>query len=322
MSLEFGQSAAISLALPALQAVATIAILKHQEGAYKKIADQRIGLIDSAVSKFVATVNAQIASGAFRTAYGSVPEAILYERVDVKETSIKHVEDELAALPAAKRYIEAANRVMEQEWITRMLVLDARFLCNMEEISCTIGQMLKGQLPVGDVVEIIKDNAELAALTGRIGNTHNMTARDLGISRLRAKIQGQVMADAHIDRLNKAVPKEAAVSIRDFINTPAGRLGLAISEAQLIQQSLQNAANADAAGDPAKYAELQAKLQQAVMVLGNEAQRGNLTNQFVPNYAQILAPAIDSISQALIGSGTPLLDPADAGYSGSRRAKS
>ena len=47
--------------------------------------------------------------------------------------------------------------------------------------------------------------------------------------------------------------------------------------------------------------------------LGVEAQRGNMVNQFVPNYAAILAPAIDSISQALIGSGGPQ-EYTDASY--------
>lgn len=319
MSLEFGQSAAIMLALPALQAVATISILNKQKQHYDAIAAQRIGLIDKAVNNFVTAVNAQLASGAFEKAYGSVPEAVLYEKVDVKENSLQHLEDELAALPASKRYIEAANRVQEQEWITRMLVLDARFLCNMESISCTISELLNGRMPVGDVIEIVKDGAEMAAMTGRIGNVAALTARDLGISRLRAKVAGQTMADGHIDRLNKAVPQQMSVSIRDFINTPAGRLGLAISEAQLIQQSLQNAENAKAAGDPAEYGKLQARLQELVLVLGNEAQRGNMINQFTPNYAAILAPAIDSISQALIGSGNPLVDSADAGYSAGKR---
>jgi hypothetical protein len=306
--------------MPALQAAATVVILDKQKDHYNELSLFRIALIDKAVKNFVASVNAQLASGAFRDAYGSVPEAVLYEPVDVKELGISHPEESLAGLPAAQRYMEAANRIMEQDSIVRMMVLDARYPCDIEAISCTINEMLNGRLPVGDVVEIVKDNAELAALNGRIGNTYAMTARDLGISRLRAKVAGQAMMDGQIDRLNKVAPREQMASVRDFLQTPAGRMSLALSEASLIQQSLQNQANSAAAGDPTKYAELQTRLQEAVMVLANESQKGNLINQFAPNVSALLAPAINSISEALIGSGTSM-DPRDADYKTNRNAQ-
>ena len=78
-------------------------------------------------------------------------------------------------------------------------------------------------------------------------------------------------------------PLSKQVAVRDFLQTGSQRIAFALTTANLIQQSLQNEANADAAGDPTKFAELQAKLQMAVNVLGQEAQRGNMINQFVPN---------------------------------------
>lgn len=316
-----GISSAAALLLPGLQAAATILILEHQKDQYDDIADQRIALIDDAVATFIASIDAQIASGSFRPAYGSVPEAILYEPIDAEDSGISAIEDSLAAVPAAKRYLEAANRIMEQDSIVRLMALDGRYVCSADIVSCTINELLKGMLPVDSVVELMKDGAELAAMNGRIGNTHDMTMRDLGIARLKAQAAGRAEHRQHLQSLNRDVsPIADRVSIRDFTQTPAQRISLALTEAQLIQASLQNQANAAAAGDPTKYAELQTQLQSYVMTLGQEGQRGNLVNQFVPNYAAMLAPAIDSISQALIGSGG---DPSVsyAGYDVSRASR-
>ena len=306
--------AAVSLLLPPIQAIATISILKKQKDLYDDIAEERIGLIDAAVTKFTNSVTAQISMGAFRDAYGSVPDAILYEEVDPGEEIKRAAEDSLRGLPAGKRHMEAANRIMEQEQIVRMMVLDARYVCDSELLSCTINDLLAGKLPVDDVIEVVKDGAEVAALNGRVGNTHNMTMRDLGISRLRAQREGQMAFQSRLTSLNGDVaPLSKQVAVRDFLQTGSQRIAFALTTANLIQQSLQNEANADAAGDPTKFSELQAKLQMAVNVLGQEAQRGNMINQFVPNYAALVAPAIKSINEALLGKGDKDEDH-DAGY--------
>lgn len=306
--------AGVTLMLPTLQAIATISILEHQKGLYDDIAEERISLIDAAVSKFTSAVTSQIAYGAFRAAYGSVPEAILYEAVDPGDEIKRAAEDSLRGLPAGKRHMEAANRIMEQEQIVRMMALDARYVCDSELLSCTINDLLAGKLPVDDVIEVVKDGAEVAALNGRVGNTHNMTMRDLGISRLRAQREGQAAFQSRLTSLNADVaPLSKQVAVRDFLQTGSQRIAFALTTASLIQQSLQNEANADAAGDPTKFAELQANLQMAVNVLGQEAMRGNMINQFVPNYAALVAPAIKSINEALLGKGDKDEDH-DAGH--------
>ena len=71
--------------------------------------------------------------------------------------------------------------------------------------------------------------------------------------------------------------------------------------AQLIQASLQNENNAAAAGDPSKFGQLQIELQKLTTRIGQEAQRGYMINQFVPNYAALLQPQINSISEGLFG---------------------
>jgi hypothetical protein len=300
--MSFDAGSVVNLAMPALQAAATVVILKYQKGLYDDIAKKRIALIDKAVTNFVASINAQIAAGNFYKAFGVKPEAILYQPIDTKELGIATAEDSLFAIPAGQRYIQAANRIMEQESITRAMVLDGRYICVEDVVSCTISNLINGHLPIGDVIEIVKDEAERAAMLGRIGNTHGLTARSLGISRLRAKTAGMRLHFEHLQSLNQNVHRVGdRVSISDFIQKPEQRLGLALAQAQLIQQSLQAQANIGAAGNPAEMGMLQARMQEAVMKLGTEAQRGNMINQFVPNYAALLAPAINSITEGLMG---------------------
>lgn len=307
MSFDIGELAGSVLEAGA-QAIATKEVLDHQEKAYGRISDERIRLMNEAVNHFLTAVKIQMGQKVggvdhkdrFFEAFGSKPKHAAYEEVDTAALGKETAEDSLRAVPAGQRYVQASNRIMEQESLIRAIILDGRYLCVEEVTSCTIAQMLNGELPIGDVLEIIKDGAERAAMQGRIGNTHALTARDLGISRLRMKTAGMKYHFDHLQSLNANVHRVGdRVSISEFLQTPAQRLGFALAQAQLIQQSLQNKYNLDAAGDPTAMGKLQAKMQEAIMMLGTEAQRGNMINQFVPNYAALLAPAIQNATQAL-----------------------
>lgn len=320
MSFDFGALMS-AIAAPTAQAIATIRILEKQNDLYEGISKKRIKEMDEAVTHFVKAINRQIHNPnndkrRFRDAFGEKPKVAKFVPVDTGAAGKNAAEDSLRAVPAAKRAIEASNRIMEQESLVRAMVLDGRYVCVEDVTSCTISDMINGHLPVSDVVEIVKDVAEQAAMLGRIGNTHDLTARHLGISRLRCKISGINIHFQHLQSLNQNVHRVGdRVAISDFLQTPAQRLGFALTQAQLIQQSLQNEYNMDAAGHPTDMGILQARMQQAIMVLGTEAQRGNMINQFVPNYAALLAPAIDSITQGLI-------KPVSSEYSATRSSPS
>ena len=293
-------SAITATLMPALQAAATIAILKRQKDQYNEIADDRIRLMEQAVKNYCDAIDACIASGVFREAFGSVPDAILYDPVNPEQEHDGLINDNLKTLPAAQRHMQAVNRLVENNDVARMVALDPKYLVNLQMESCQIKDLLAGKLPVDDVIEVMTDTAEQACLLGRIGNTKGLTARNLGISRVRAQAAGRAAFERHNNMLNRDVsPISRQSNLIDLLQTPQQRIALALTQAQLIQQSLQNAANADAAGDPTTYAELQAKLQKINNRLGVEAQRGNMINQFVPNYAAILQPQIQSLTEAL-----------------------
>ncbi len=83
--------------------------------------------------------------------------------------------------------------------------------------------------------------------------------------------------------------------MHELMLKPEYRIGFALQTNQLIQQSLQNVYNAAAQKPPAKLAELQAKLAKLQTVLVYSANKANMTNQFVPNYAAAFQPMLNSL---------------------------
>ena len=293
----------VQLLVPALQAAATLTVLSKQKDLYDDIADERISLIDNAVRSYVSAMEALITTGLTREAFGTIPEAIEYEPVDNREALYAAINENLANVPAAERQIAAVNRLNERNDIVRMTAFSPEYLHLAHSNSSKIRDLMNGKLPIDEVVNVMTDEAEQAAFTGRVGNTHRRTHRSLGLSRLGMQRAGRREMEAAIGSAQRVSPIERQQSIQDMLGTPAQRVGLALTQAQLIQNSLQNVANAEAAGDPTKLGDLLIKLAKITAKLTQEAQRGNLVNQFVPNYAGLLMPQINSISEGLLGSG-------------------
>ena len=291
------------LLVPALQAAATLTVLAYQKGLYDDVADQRIDLIDDAVTNYITVIDAMITSGLVGQAMGTVPTAILYDEVDSRDTIYAAINENLQNVPAAERHIAAVNRLNERNDIVRMTAFSPEFQHLVHHSSSTIRDLLNGKLPIDEVINVLTDDAEQAALNGRIGNTGRRNHRSLGISRLSMQRAGRAALAGHVDIAQRVSPVQRQQSMQEMLGTPAQRIGMALTQAQLIQASLQNEANAAAAGDPTKLGELQIKMQEVTARLGQEAQRGNMINQFVPNYSALLAPQINSISEGLLGSG-------------------
>lgn len=293
---------ATSLLVPALQAAATLTVLGVQKGYYDDIANDRIDLIDEAVTNWIAGMESLITTGLVSEAFGTVPDAALYEEVDSRETIYAAINENLQNIPAAERHIAAVNRMNENNDIVRMTAFAPEFLHLAHKSSSTIRDLMNGKLPIDEVTNILTDEAEQAALNGRIGNTARRTHRSMGLTRLQMQSMARRELERQVILVERVSPIQRQQSIQEMLGTPANRVGLALTQAQLIQQSLQNANNADAAGDPTKFGELQVRLQKLTARLGQEAQRGNMINQFVPDYASLLQPQIKSISEGLLGS--------------------
>jgi len=167
--------------------------------------------------------------------------------------------------------------------------------------SKSVQDLTRGILPVGDVVEVLGDTAEQACLTGRIGNTKRTTARDLGISKLRVQAAGREEFRKATAFNNSVVsPNGRQHDIGEMMMTPQQRVELALHQAQLIQQSLQNKNNALAQKKPYKLAELQFKIQRIITRLQQKSTEALLVNTHVPNYAGTIVPKMSNVS-GLVG---------------------
>lgn len=292
--------AGASVAVPALQAAATLRILKEQRSYYKEIASERISLINTAVRNYTNTIQAMVTTGQFRTAYGSTPKAGRYTAVDFQEELYEASNQNLNNMPIAEREIAAATYVQKQIDLSRIAISDPNYLAGTKLRSIQIKAMLEGRIGVDTTLQITTDQAELDALNGRIGTSMRLTHVNLGIARRQLEEQGRQEQDEFILSQNQVSNPGQFRSINDVLQNPANRIAFAIQQAQLIQADLQNVENVEAAGDPAAFGQLQVELSSAVNVLSNEAQRGNLINQFAPDLGSLLAPSVNSISEALL----------------------
>ncbi len=292
-----------SLLVPGIQAIANIKLMDKQKDQYESIVAAQRQLLGIAVQNYIAGIDSLLPL--YEQAFPEVPEAAEYVPIDACCIQRATIECNIDTTGRSNEFVQAVNRFHEQNDIIRAIVLDPRFLVSADLASLSVQDLLRGRLPIGDVVEILTDNAEQAALYGRIGNTRKSTARDLGISKVRAQAAGRDEFHKNLASMAQSVsPLSRQVSIESMLQTPQQRIALALQQAQLIQNSLQNLNNRNAQKSPYLMAQLQTKLDRTVLKLQFEAQKGLLQNTFVPNYAAALQPAIRSITQA-IGESIP-----------------
>lgn len=290
--------------MPERQADANRKVLALQKQHYDEITKKQRDLLNAAIDDYMSNINDLLDGGDFEAAYADVPQPAEYVPVDACCVQEATIECNIDKTDRADAYIQYVNRLHEQNDLKHALALDPRFLVTLDIQSKSIQDLTRGILPVGDVVEVLSDNAEQASLTGRIGATKRTTARDLGISKLRAQAAGRREFREATAWQNSAVsPLARQGDIQSMMMTPQQRLQLALHQSQLIQQSLQNKNNALAQKAPFLMAKLQTKIQQIITRLQNKSSEALLTNNFVPNYAATVVPKMDNISQLVGGIG-------------------
>jgi hypothetical protein len=287
--------------MPRRQADANKEVLERQRKDYEAITVETRGILKDAIRKYIDNVNGILNADSFEEAFNEIPEAAEYVPVDACCIQESTIECNIEHTNRARDYVNYVNRLHEQNDLIHALSMDPRFLVTLDIQSQSIQDLTRGVLPVGDVIEIIGDGAELAAMTGRIGNTRKTTARDLGISKLRAQAAGRKEFREATAWANSAVsPQARQGDIRDSMQTPAQRIALALHQAQLIQQSLQNKNNQLSQSEPWRMARLQTKLQNQIALLQTKSSEALLVNTHVPNYAATIVPNTSNVS-GLVG---------------------
>lgn len=282
-----------SLAVAALQIAALKAMLDKQKGAYDDIANKQVGYVEQAINQYMLDLNNNLIP-TFQDAYPDVPQAAPYTPVDTSAVVFNQMVENITNMPKTEEYMLRANHIQRTNYLTRLAFFSPGFLSNVQSAAYQITDLMAGKLSTEDAIEVLTDEAEQAAMLGRLGNCGKTTRRSLGISRMRSQKAGRDELTAHIGMVNAFSPLNGEVTFEQQMIRPENRMALALQESQLLQNSLQNIYNTAAQKPPYKLAELQAKMSAAIARLTYFANRGNLASQFVPNYAAVFGPAIQS----------------------------
>lgn len=292
-----------ALLLPAIQAEANLLLMDRQKSDYDKIAAVQRQFLTTAINNYINGVESLLPS--FQDAYPDIPQAAEYTPVDPCCVQGDTIECNIRHIARADVYAGGVNRAHEQQAIVRAIAFDPRFLVNIDMVSMQISDLLRGVLPIGDAMEVLTDRAEQDALLGRVGSGgRKLTPRDLGLSKLRQQALGREEFRRHCTLVNGVLVMNKPANIEDLMQTPSQRIALALTQAQLIQNSLQNLYNRNAQKAPYLMAQLETKLNRLIAKLQIEAAKGTIVNNFVPNYAAILAPMVKSVASA-IGESIP-----------------
>lgn len=287
--------------MPKLQAEANRQVLELQKQHYDQISAEQRAILGAAISEYLNNIDSLLNGFDFENAFPEVPEAAEYIPVDACCLQGSTIECNISHADRADAYVRYVSRLHEQNDLLHAISGNPTFMVDLNIQTTAIQDLMRGRLPVGDVVEVLSDNAEMACLTGRIGNTRKTTMRDLGISKLRAQAAGRKEFRETTVWYNSAVsPQSRQADIRDMMMRPQERINIALTQAQLIQNSLQNRNNALAQKDPYLLAKLQTKIQTHITELEKKASEALLVNTHVPNYASVVVPKVSNIS-GLVG---------------------
>lgn len=285
-----------TLAIPGIQALANIKLLERQNKMFRDIRSDQRQIVTESLDHYVTRVNALFDD--IKDAYPDVPKAARYVPVDPCKEQYRTITCNASSGERANDWAQCINRLNNQSDIARMVFFDPRWVENVDLYAVQVSDLLRGRLPVDFTVPLLADAVELSAFEARNG-TARPTARGLGMSRLRMQATGRDELVAEADMLERVSPMRRQVDMRDMMQTPQQRVALALTQAQLVQNSLQNLFNRNAEKPPYRMAQLSLRLERAINFLQVEASRASLINASVPNYAAILQPQIHAITNSL-----------------------
>lgn len=286
-----------SLLLPGLQALANIKVIDRQKKQYDNItADQR-QLLDDAIDWYFDRIDDVLPT--LNAAYPDVPRAAEYVPVDPCKVVRDNIECNLGRITSANGLVQTINRMHQQAAFTRAVVLDPRWWVNVELYAVSLNSLLKGEIDQGDLMDLTTGTAEMALATGRVGATRLSGQRRLGIERLRRQHEGRSELRRQVEMSARIFPSAKSASVEDFMVKPEQRIALALTQAQLIQNSLQNVYNQQAQKQPYRLAAVNLRLEKIINRLQMRVSRANLQNTFVPNYASIFQPQITALTESV-----------------------
>jgi hypothetical protein len=282
------------LVLPWAQARANVELLEKMEERYNDISDDRKQVIQASLTRYLNAFENLVPR--FQGAYPEVPQAAEYVPIDPCAELGKTINCSIARINAGQTWAKVVGRLNAQSDLTRIVMLDPRWLANLEAFSRSTAADLRGELPTDDLIETLTDSAEAALATGRTGHSGAFTRQSIASRRLARQAAGRDSMRRTAGIIENLSPSSRQASPQELLLSPQQNINLALTQAQLIQNSLQNKFNRDAQKPPFKMAALQLRLERIVNRLQFQASKANMTNTFVPNYAAILQPQIQALT--------------------------
>lgn len=274
-------------------------MIDKQQDQWDHVAAKQIKCVEVALDQFTTSVGDLLPT--FQAAYPDVPVAARFVAVSPQQEQFNAMVDNILNAPKSAEYMVAANHWHRINYMSRVELLSPGFTEAFARHMRQVEDLMNGQVPVDEVISITTDDAENAAMAGRIGNMRMQTYASLGIRRLQMQQLGRDELGRRFDWMQRMSPVETEVTLNDLMVKPERRLAFALEQAQLLQNDLQNANNAAAQKSPYIMAQLQTKLQQVIATLSFNANKANMQNQFVPNFPGIFGPTISNLTNAITG---------------------
>lgn len=292
--------------IPGLQAAANILILEYQKEAYEEIEERRIDYIDAAVEAYCECMEDLMAD--LEDATDSIPEPAIYQPFSPAGEQQDTICDNIDRVPSATAYVKMINNNHLEADMARAVALNPNYYCLNEITWNTIEDLMKGDLPIGLTVETLTKSAEESATNGRLGRACGQFRRNIGLVDYRVQRAARAERREELQFANQNISSlQRQGDIREMMVTPQQRFGYALQQAQLIQNSLQNAYNACAKAAPYKMQEIQIKLQKCTQQMQLLAGKAGLVSGYVPNYAGVLNSQVRDLASGLVGGVSSLL---------------
>lgn len=286
------------LLVPGLQAAANILLLNKQKEQYDEIEEERIGHIDAAVTRWCECMDEILAD--IKNATDDVPKPAIYQAVSPSGEQWQTVSDNLQIAQASREYICYLNKTHREQEIIRAVALNPKYHEMNELTWCSIHDLMRGIIPKGLTVETLTRSKEKAVKNGRYGRSARQTARDLGF--IDYRLQKAARAEQREERasMNRDVsPIAKLADVREMMVTPQQRITFGIQQAQLIQNSDQNAYNACARKAPYLMQKVQIMMQKCQQEMTLLAGKAGLVNSNVIDYASVLNNQVRTITQGI-----------------------
>lgn len=287
-----------ALLVPGVQAAANIALMEYQQGKYEDIRRDQAAILQTALDNYLTAVNTIVGDPSFDAAHPDVPKAAEYVPVDPCAEAATTIQCNTAHTGAAHSWASAMAKLHYQNDLTRAVVFDPRWVMHLENYSISLRDLVRGRYQFPDLVSGIATNAnEEACLSARIKGCRSLRPRNLGLSVERMQTAGREEMRQQSVFFDSMSPLGRQADIRTLMSTPDQRIALALTQAQMMQNSLQNYFNSQAAKPPANLARVNLQLEKAINRLSLQASKAAMVNGFVPNYAAMLQPQVEDLAK-------------------------